>query len=167
MTRHGAAAAVKHKRARCCCCSTQRAWSPDPQARGSLSLWTSSLHQITTDLNGPCSCPLFVCSRRGAHIFTHTHACMSAAVLCGSVSNLHTVTLRDSAQTAETQQTSQAQLSTQGGGHSSVTVGKSGLQDLVQPGSSCVSLVGSTPALTLFLHAHVHSFLGDTRSRAE
>ena len=26
----------------CCCCSTQRAWSPDPQARGSLSLWTGA-----------------------------------------------------------------------------------------------------------------------------
>ena len=26
----------------CCCCSTQRAWSPDPQARGTLSLWTGA-----------------------------------------------------------------------------------------------------------------------------
>ena len=27
----------------CCCCSTQRAWSPDPQAaRGSLSQWTEA-----------------------------------------------------------------------------------------------------------------------------
>ena len=112
--------------------------------------------------------PLFVCSRRGAHIFTHTHACMSAAVLCGPVSTavIYTQSLSETRR-RRLRLNRPHRLNCQH--RVEVTVCHSrevSWEGLPRPGFLRI-LVGSTPALTLFLHAHVHSFLGDTRSRAE
>ena len=114
-----------------------------------------------------CSCPLCVCSRRGAHIFKHSDSLYSE-----TTETHHSGRDSDLTQGLSPQAVTDSRLSRQGrgagrgSGHSLSHSGQSG-RGVSKTWFTAYPQVGSTPALTLFLHAHVHSFLGDTRSRAE